>query len=129
MAYATRDDYEDRHGPATTDQQIKKINAKLQDATALIRSVLPAGYTPAAELTRALCVAITYRAITNPGGLRSQTVGGVSRSFGEDGGLYLTEAEERMLLAAHTAASATAYTVDLRDDGLRDCPQPGGEWW
>jgi hypothetical protein len=70
-------------------------------------------------LTRAVAVAVAWRSLTNPGGRRSVTVGSVSESYGEDGGLYLTAAERAMLLAAYNAGVPTAYTVDLRDDGLR----------
>jgi hypothetical protein len=119
MAYATLADYEARHGSVCSSEQINQVTALLDDASALIAAILPAGYTPAAELTRAVAVSVAWRGITNPGGLRSKTVGGVSESYGEDGGLYLTDAERRMLLAAYDADHSTAYTVELRDDGLR----------
>jgi hypothetical protein len=117
--YATLTDYEQRHGTVSTVAMGDKVRAELEDASALIRSILPAGYTPAVELTRALAVKVAWRSITNPGGRRSVTVGSVSESYGEDGGLYLTDAERAMLLAAFNAGQPTAYTVDLRDDGLR----------
>lgn len=119
-AYATLADYEARHGTVSSTAQMAKVTALLDDASALIGAILPAGYTPAAELARAVAVAVAWRGLTNPGGLRSKTVGGVSESYGENGGLYLTEGEQRMLLAAYTAGAVTAYTVDLRDDGLCD---------
>ncbi|WP_141703733.1 hypothetical protein [Planobispora rosea] len=123
MAYATLADYEARHGTVASSAQINRVTALLEDASALIAAILPSGYTPAAELSRAVCVAVAWRAITNPGGRRSVTVGAVSESYGEDGGLYLTEGERRMLLAAYDADAVTASTIDLRDDGLRSyCP-------
>lgn len=118
-AYATLTDYERRHGTVSSVEMGDKVRAELEDASALIGSILPAGYTPAAELTRALAVKVAWRSITNPGGRRSVTVGSVSESYGEDGGLYLTDQEQAMLLAAYNAGQPTAYTVDLRDDGLR----------
>lgn len=117
-SYATLTDYEQRHGTVSTVEMGDKVRAELADASALIRSILPAGYTPAADLTRALAVKVAWRSITNPGGRRSKTVGSVSESYGEDGGLYLSEQEQAMLLAAYRAGQPTAYTVDLRDDGL-----------
>lgn len=117
--YATLTDYEQRHGTIADPAQRDKVVAELDDAAALIESVLPAGYSPAANLTRALAVKVAWRSITNPGGRRSVTVGSVSESYSEDGGLYLTDREIAMLLAAYTAGQPTAYTVDLRDDGLR----------
>jgi hypothetical protein len=121
-AYATLADYELRHGTVSTPAQSDKVRALLDDASALIRAILPAGYVPAAELTRAVCVSVAWRGLTNPGGRRSVTVGSVSESYGdrgEDGGLNLTDGERAMLLAGYFAGAATAYTVDLRDDGLR----------
>jgi hypothetical protein len=118
-AYATLTDYEQRHGTVSTVEMGDKVRAESEDASALIRSVLPAGYTPAAELTRALAVKVAGRSITNPGGRRSKTVGSVSESYGEDGGLYLSDRELAMLLAGYNAGQPSAYTVDLRDDGLR----------
>jgi hypothetical protein len=64
-------------------------------------------------------VSVAWRGLTNPGGRRSITVGSVSESYGEDGGLHLTDGEQTMLLAGYFAGSASAYTVELRDDGLR----------
>jgi hypothetical protein len=128
-AYATLADYEARHGTVASGAQIDKVNALLDDASALISAILPAGYSPAVELARAVCVAVAWRGVTNPGGLRSVTVGSVSESYGEDGGLYLTDGEMAMLLAAHTAGVATAYTIDLRDDGLRDYRPPRYSRW
>ncbi|TDD54584.1 hypothetical protein E1286_05180 [Nonomuraea terrae] len=118
MAYATLADYEARHGSVCSAEQINKITALLDDASALIQSILPVGYTPAQELTRAVTVAMVARGSTNTGGLRSKTVGNVSEAYAEQAGLYLTEGEERMLLAAYDADHSSAYTVDARDDGL-----------
>lgn len=121
-AYATLADYEMRHGTVSTPAQGDKVRSLLDDASALIRAVLPAGYVPEADLTRAVCVAVAWRGVSNPGGRRSVTVGSVSEAYGdkgEDGGLYLSDRERAMLLAAYTAGLPTAYTVELRDDGLR----------
>lgn len=117
--YATLADYEQRHGTVSTPETGDKVRALLDDASAVIGSILPSGYFPEAGLARAVAVAVAWRSLTNPGGRRSVTVGSVSESYGEDGGLYLTDAEQRMLLAGYTAGQPTAYTVNLRDDGLR----------
>lgn len=119
-AYATLADYEARHGTVASPAMNDKVRAKLADASAVVRSVLPPGYVPDAALARAVTVAVAWRSLTNPGGRRSVTVGAVSESYGEDGGLYVTEGERRMLLAAYTEGSTAAYTIELRDDGLRD---------
>lgn len=121
-AYATLADYELRHGTVSTPAMGDKARAMLDDASALIRAILPSGYVPDADLARAVCVSVAWRGLTNPGGRRSVTVGSVSESYGddgEDGGLYLSDRERAMLLAAFNAGLPTAYTVDLRDDGLR----------
>jgi hypothetical protein len=123
VAYATLADYELRHGTVSTPAMGDKVRSLLDDASALIRAILPAGYVPAAELTRAVCVSVAWRGQSNPGGRRSMTVGSVSESYGErgeDGGLYVSDRERAMLLAAYYDGVSTAYTIDLLDDGLRD---------
>lgn len=126
-AYATLADYELRHGTVSSAAMADKVQALLEDASALIRAILPAGYTPDADLARAVCVAVAWRALTNPGGRRSVTVGSVSESYGdrgEDGGLNLTDGERAMLLAGYNAGVPSAYTVDLRYGGPAWVPDP-----
>lgn len=118
-AFATVDDYKVRTGQsALSDTQTQRISALLDDASALIRSQLPDGYEPDAELAKAITVTVVIRAATNPGGRRSRTVGGVSETYDQDGGMYLADGELNALLAGWDEGSSGAYTVGLRDEAF-----------
>ena len=122
-AFATVDDYKVRTGQATlSEAQAARVTALLEDASALIRSQLPTGYEPDAELATAVTVTMVIRASTNPGGRRSRTVGGVSETYDQDGGMYLADGELNALLAGWEDGSSGAYTVGLRDDAFPPCP-------
>lgn len=121
-AFATVDEYVTWTGQTSmSDAQRARVTMKLDGVSALIRSKLPAGYEPDAAVARMLVLAIVQRAETNTGGLRSKTVGGVALSFGEDGGLYVTDDEWDSLLAGWTEGASGAYTVQLRDDAFPPC--------
>lgn len=126
-AFATVEDYAVRTGQSSLGTtQSARITALLDDASALIRSQLPAGYDPDPDLAKAVTVAVVVRAATNPGGLRSKTVGGVSATFDQDGGLYLADGELDALLAGWDTGSSGAYTLGVRDEafppyGQRTC--------
>lgn len=120
-AYATVGDYRARTPGALTDEQRDQITALLADASALIRSKIPAGVSPDPDLTRALCVAIVKRAVVNPGGLRqrSMTIGGYTESatLTDSGGLYISDAEVALLNPEDD--SDQAQMVIAHDDGYR----------
>jgi hypothetical protein len=61
---------------------------------------------------------VAERALINTGGRRSRTVGGVSETYDQDGGLYLADAELNALLAGWDGGSSGAYTVPLRDEAF-----------
>jgi hypothetical protein len=122
-AFATLDDYTVRTGQsALSTAQAARITALLDDASALIRSQLPTGYEPDADLAKAVVVTMVIRAATNPGGRRSRTVGGVSETYDQDGGLYLADGELEALLSGWDEGGSGAYTVGLRDDAFPPCP-------
>jgi hypothetical protein len=117
-AYATVDDYATWTGQTLSAAQQAQVTMKLDGVSALIRSKLPSGYEPDAEVAKMLVLAIVERAMTNTGGLRSKTVGGVALTFGEDGGLYVTDDEWDSLLSGWDEGASGAYTVGLRDDAF-----------
>lgn len=119
-AFATVQDYQVREKVTLDGAETAQVAALLDDASALIRGRMPTGYEPAAEVARAVAVAVVRRTLANPGGRRSVSVGGYSETLGEGGGMYLTDRELDDLLAG--AESSTAYTVDALDEGLLDHP-------
>jgi hypothetical protein len=122
-AFATVEQYMTWTGQTSmTEAQQARVTMKLDGVSALIRSKLPAGYEPDADVAKMLVLAIVQRAETNTGGLRSKQVGGVAYTFGEDGGLYVTDDEWDALLAGWDEGSSGAYTVGLRDDAFPPCP-------
>lgn len=116
-AYATVDDYR-RRVRVTLDQAgIEQVHALLEDASAILRSKLPSGWSPDAGIARTLAITMVQRRITNPGGRRSRQVGQTSESYDQDGGLYVTDAEVDQLLAGYVGEGASgAYTVGMRDE-------------
>lgn len=126
-AFATTADYQARAAVTLAEPQLSQVAAYLDDASALMRRHIPAGYTPDPDTTRAVCVAVVRRMMANPGGYRARTIGGYSETLGEDGGLYLTEAEIGMLQPedADDPDADAAYSVPLLDQGLPGwCPDP-----
>ena len=61
---------------------------------------------------------MVIRATTNPGGRRSRTVGGVSETYDQDGGLYLADGELDALMSGWDQGASGAYTVGLRDEAF-----------
>ena len=118
-AFAALEDYMAWTGQTSMSDAAKaKVTMKLDGVSALIRSKLPSGYEPDAAVAKMLVLAIVQRAETNTGGLRSKTVGGVAYTFGEDGGLYVTDEEWDSLLAGWDEGASGAYTVGLRDEAF-----------
>lgn len=122
-AFATVQDYTIRTGQsALSTAQSARISALLDDASALIRTQLPNDFEPDPALAKAISVTMVIRAVANPGGLRSRTVGGVSATFDQDGGLYLADGELDALLAGWDEGGSGAYTVGLRDEAFPPWP-------
>lgn len=128
--YATLADYEAWTGQTLSDAAAAKVTMKLAAASAIIRTVLPAGYEPDPEVAKAVCLAMVERAMINPGGRRSITMGGYSESLDQDGGLYLADAEQALILAGYEGDGASgAYTVGLRDDAYPPGPYDVERCW
>lgn len=142
--FATVGDYVDRTGKTLTPVQQTQVKALLADASALIRSRLkragaPPGFQPDADMARAVAVAVVVRRMANPGGLRSRMVGGWQESYGEDGGLYVTD-DELDSLMPDESDEPQAYTLVARDAGFGEGAalyphhrhfhhHPPGYWW
>ncbi|MGW1998148.1 hypothetical protein [Embleya sp. NPDC001921] len=125
-AFATVEQYAARSGPVT-GADAAKVQATLDDASALIRSRLPRGFTPDPGVALAMTVVIARRAITNPGGYRQRTIGQYSETLGEAGGLYLTDGELASLLGDSMGDGDAAYSVICADEGPIWSP-PRGCW-
>ena len=121
-AYATVGDYITWTGQTSlSDAQKARVTMRLDGVSALIRAKLPAGYDPDPDVALMLLLAIVERAMTNPGGLRSKTVGGVALTFDQDGSLYITDDEWESLLSGWEEGASGAYTVGVRDDAFPPC--------
>lgn len=121
-AFATIEEYVTWTGQTSmSDAQKARVTMRLDGVSALIRTKLPSGYEPDPDVARMLLLAIVERAMTNPGGLRSKTVGGVAYTFDQDGSLYVTDEEWDSLLARWQEGSSGAYTVGLRDEAFPPC--------
>lgn len=133
-AFATVDDYEARAAVSLPEgsPRRRQVEVYLDDASALMRRHIPAGFTPDTATTKAIAVAVVRRVMANPGGYRQRTIGQYSESLGEDGGLYLTDDEKAQLQPEDTTdpGADSAYTVGLRDDGLPGwSPDPVDAGW
>lgn len=116
--YATVGDYVTRARVTLTDEASQQVAALMVDASALVRSILPAGYSPDPDVARSVVYQAVRRAIVNPGGRRYRQIGSTSEGYDTRSGLYLTDEEQEQLLAAHTLESGdnSAYTISLRDE-------------
>lgn len=121
-AFATVAQYEARAAVTLPEGSAKRaqVEAYLDDASALMRRKIPAGYEPDPETLVAICVAVVRRAIANPGGRRQRTIGQYSETLDEDGGLYLTEGEIADLQPPDSTDPDAdgAFTIGLVDEGL-----------
>jgi hypothetical protein len=119
-AFATVDDYEARAAVTLADPQLSQVTAYLTDASALMTRAIPAGFTPDPDTARAVCVSIVRRVMANPGGFRVRTIGGYSETLGEDGGMYLTDAEAALLQPTDPTDpdADAAYSVSLAEESV-----------
>jgi hypothetical protein len=95
LPLATVDDVQDRSDHPLTDSERTRATVLIADATAIIYTDVPdISAPPPATAVGVVCTAV-LRALSSPAdGMRSETVGGHSRTVAhEGGGLYFTEAE------------------------------------
>lgn len=124
-AYATAAQYAVETRETLNAAKEAQVTAKLETASAMIRSELPPGYEPDPIVARTICIQAAQRAIINPGGRRYRQIGSTSEGYEPQTGLYLTDQEREQLLAGYDSASgdgATAYTVGLRDEAYPPSP-------
>ncbi|GIG63639.1 hypothetical protein Lfu02_80110 [Longispora fulva] len=114
-----------------TGPQRARALALLDDVSAEIRHTTGrawvgpgGGLDPARpDVLGVVAAAATVRALTNPQGLSAETVGEYSRRFARDepgGGVYLTEPERRMLLAAVNVTGSLVSVPTVRDVDVSD---------
>ncbi|MEV6526885.1 hypothetical protein AB0M43_33635 [Longispora sp. NPDC051575] len=74
------------------------------------------------EVLDVVTLAATVRELRNPQGLSAETVGEYTRRFGqtESGGVYLTEAERRMVAASVTGTGGVVSVPTVRDVDVTD---------
>jgi hypothetical protein len=119
--FCSVDDYEKRVGLApTTGTKRAQIEAKLDDASGMIRDHMPKDFTPKLTTARTIVVDMVQRAIANPGGLRQVLVGSYSELRTTESGMYITDEEMTRLLgqAGPDSQADGAYTIGLVDHGL-----------
>lgn len=133
--FATVQEYADRNLLTVTPEMVRQAGGHLADASDIIRSKMPTGYSPPAGVARSIVITMVNRVIANPGGRKWRAIGQVSESFDDKGGLFLTPSELDELLAEYEKAQESqtsgAYTVDLRDDGIAliGHVSEDGCWW
>ncbi|MFF3190554.1 hypothetical protein [Streptomyces misionensis] len=131
-AFATVDDYAARAAVTLAEGSPRRaqVEAYLDDASALMRRHIPAGYTPDEGTLRAIAVAVVRRVMANPGGYRQRTIGQYSESLGEDGGLYLTDDEKAQLAPEDVTDpdADAAYSLGVVDEGLPGWRPDPYEW-
>lgn len=128
--YATVDDYTKQTGTSLSVAGTAQVESLLVIASAIIRGVMPTGYSPDPDVAGGIAVQMVQRRITNPGGRRSQQVGQTQETYDQDGGLYLSDAERDQLLAGYNAddTEAQAYTIRLRDEAYLPGPYDCRAW-
>lgn len=116
MELATLQDFEERHGPGDD-----KVEPLLRDAAGLIADAIqgaPALWVsdPSAEVPDAVvgvCIAVAYRAWSNPDALSSEALGAHTQAWADRSGeaLRLTKAEERIVRRAATRSTFQSATL------------------
>ncbi len=117
MSFVTIEDFEVRYGSVIAAQTERlRVEALLADACGLIEDLTDTDYDNESAIPQTMInVAVTAarRAYENPQGLVGETVGNYTWQAGRSGGagVYLTLAEQRMVLRA--AGKNSAVSVGL----------------
>ena len=122
MALAKLTDYEARHGEVPAGRQ-GVVTTLLDDASSLILDVVEGSEEPwaleeeGAEVPNsvvAVCVAVAFRAFTNPNALSRQALGAASFTFKGDqpDATFLTDREVRLLQKAARRSRFQAVTLE-----------------
>jgi hypothetical protein len=96
---ATVADVADRADHVLPDEQRARVGVLIADATAIAYAHVPdIPFPPPPTAVEVVCTAVLRALASPPDGIRSETVGGYSRTVAhEGGGLYFTEAELDLL--------------------------------
>lgn len=102
MSFVTYEEFEVRYGGTVPAGDKDRIEALLADACALIEDLTDDTYEASGVPQTLVAIAVTAarRAYDNPSGLTSETIGSYSWSGGGGAGVYLTLAEQKMILKA-----------------------------
>lgn len=122
MALAELTDYEARHGEVPDDRQ-SVVSTLLEDASSLILDAVEGSEEPwaleeeGAEVPNsviAVCVAVAFRAYTNPNALSRQALGAASYTYKGDlpDAIFLTDREVRLLQKAARRSRFQAVTLE-----------------
>lgn len=100
--FATVDELEIRLGETLAEAGRVRGEALLIDASTIIRAVAHGTWeSPIPEVVRTVCLNMALRAFQNPEGVRQQTLGDLSMTFGSiETGVTITELEERLIKIA-----------------------------
>lgn len=101
--FATVEDLERRLGKPLEGLDRDRAEALLEDASAIIRAVARgrAWPDPVPDVVRTVCIAMALRAWLNPEGVRQQSLGDLSMTFGSvETGVAMTEEERRLIRGA-----------------------------
>jgi hypothetical protein len=133
-SYATVDDLELRLGRTLEGLERERAGALLHDASTVIRAVARGDWDdPAPDVVQTICLNMAIRAWHNPEGVRQQTLGDLSMTFGSvETGVTMTDEERRLIRIAAgfgvaldtiqlTTGDEAAETVFVPDTG-------GGDW-
>ena len=100
-SYATADEFEVRIGEELTDADRERAEALLLDASTLIRTIAQGDWEDPPDIVRLVCLNAALRAFRNPEGVRQQSLGSFSQTFGNvELGVFITEEEERLIRIA-----------------------------
>ncbi|MEV4313000.1 hypothetical protein [Actinocrispum sp. NPDC049592] len=99
VSLASVEDVQARADHPLTDEERSRTTALLADAAAIAYTYVPDISTPPPPTAVGVVCTAVLRALASPAdGIRSETVGGYSRTVAhEGGGLYFTEAELDLL--------------------------------
>lgn len=111
--FATIQDFETRAGRPLEGAERDRVEALLQDASGLIRTVAGGDWEDPPDVVRTVCLNIATRAWRNPEGVRQQSLGSFSMTFGDvEMGVVITE-EERRLIRIAAGFGVTLDSIQL----------------
>jgi len=101
VAFASIRDLEIRLGHTLAGAERDRATALLSDASAMIRAVARSDWEDPPPIITTICLTMATRAWHNPEGVRQQTLGDLSMTFGSvETGVFLTPDERRLIRMA-----------------------------